>query len=236
MTPVDLAAGGEQLQLLKALVPYLAAGMQKPFVLLIKCMEIQNLAAFFSRPPVLSAQTADTSGKAYGFSEILSGISPYLPRQQRELFSQIQPLLEMLQLFSAMNRSGDESPDPTELFSSMLSPEQQAIFSIFSQPTEKETPKQMDRNWTNNPSLQNIDPQKLEMLLKLTEQGKGKAQKDLLPFLMAAANQSRKNGMSFSTQETDAIIEVLKTGKSPAEVQKIEQLRGLMKTFLSKKR
>ena len=134
MTPVDLAAGGEQLQLLKALVPYLAAGMQKPFVLLIKCMEIQNLAAFFSRPPVLSAQTADTSGKTYGFSEILSGISPYLPRQQRELFSQIQPLLEMLQLFSAMNRSGDESPDPTELFSSMLSPEQQAIFSIFSQP------------------------------------------------------------------------------------------------------
>ena len=49
MTPVDLAAGGEQLQLLKALVPYLAAGMQKPFVLLIKCMEIQNLAAFFQQ-------------------------------------------------------------------------------------------------------------------------------------------------------------------------------------------
>ena len=68
MTPVDLAAGGEQLQLLKALVPYLAAGMQKPFVLLIKCMEIQNLAAFFSRPPVLYAQTADTYGKAYGVS------------------------------------------------------------------------------------------------------------------------------------------------------------------------
>ena len=127
MTPVDLAAGGEQLQLLKALVPYLAAGMQKPFVLLIKCMEIQNLAAFFSRPPVLSAQTADTSGKAYGFSEILSGISPYLPRQQRELFSQIQPLLEMLQLFS-----------------SMLSPEQQAIFSIFSQPGSEKGDSETD--------------------------------------------------------------------------------------------
>ena len=60
MTPVDLAAGGEQLQLLKALVPYLAAGMQKPFVLLIKCMEIQNLTAFFSsflpRLPILPAK------------------------------------------------------------------------------------------------------------------------------------------------------------------------------------
>ena len=63
MTPVDLAAGGEQLQLLKALVPYLAAGMQKPFVLLIKCMEIQNLAAFSAdlrcflpRLPILPAK------------------------------------------------------------------------------------------------------------------------------------------------------------------------------------
>ena len=52
---------------------------------------------------------------------------------------------------------------------------------------------------------------------------------------MAIAGQSKKNGMSFSPQETDAIIEVLKTGKSPAEVQKIEQLRGLMTTFLSQK-
>ena len=31
----------------------------------------------------------------------------------------------------------------------------------------------MDKNWTRNPSLQNIDPAKIEMLLKLTEQGKG---------------------------------------------------------------
>ena len=93
----------------------------------------------------------------------------------------------------------------------------------------------MDKNWTRNPSLQNIDPAKIEMLLKLTEQGQGKSQKDLLPFLMTIAGQSKKNGMSFSPQETDAIIEVLKTGKSPAEVQKIEQLRGLMTTFLSQK-
>ena len=41
----------------------------------------------------------------------------------------------------------------------------------------------MDKNWTRNPSLQNIDPAKIEMLLKLTEQGKGKSQKDLLPLL-----------------------------------------------------
>lgn len=93
----------------------------------------------------------------------------------------------------------------------------------------------MDTSWMNNPALKNIDPAKLEMLLSLTESGKGKSQKELLPFLLAAANQSKKNGMSFSSQETDAIIEVMKIGKSPDEIRKIEQLRGMMKSFLAKK-
>ena len=96
MTPVDLAAGGEELQLLKALVPYLALGLQKPFVLLIKCMEIRNLTAFFSRPAELTAQNARSNPSLF---EILPEISPYLPSQQREQFSQILPLLEMMQLF-----------------------------------------------------------------------------------------------------------------------------------------
>ena len=129
MTPVDLAAGGEELQLLKALVPYLALGLQKPFVLLIKCMEIRNLTAFFSRPAELTAQNARANPSLF---EILPEISPYLPSQQREQFSQILPLLEMMQLFSSINQEGETSV-PADLFSSLLSPEQQAIFSMFSQ-------------------------------------------------------------------------------------------------------
>ena len=128
MTPVDLAAGGEELQLLKALVPYLSLGLQKPFVLLIKCMEIRNLTAFFSRPVELSAQSVRPNS---GLFEILPEISPYLPCQQREQLSQILPLLEMMQFFSSMNQDG-ESSVPEDLFSSLLSPEQQAIFSMFS--------------------------------------------------------------------------------------------------------
>lgn len=93
----------------------------------------------------------------------------------------------------------------------------------------------MDTSWMNNPALKNIDPAKLELLLSLTEKGQEKSQKELLPFLLAAANQSKKNGMAFSSQETDAIIEVMKIGKSPDEIRKIEQLRGMMKSFLAKR-
>ena len=164
--------------------------MQKPFVLLIKCMDVQNLAAFFSRPPVLSAPRLPIlPGKAYGFSEILSGISPYLPRQQRELFSQIQPLLEMLQLFffchEPERRRNLRTQQSFFLFQALSPGTAGHFFHLLPAWSQKqEPPKQMDRNWTNSPSLQIIDPQKPGNALEVsTEQGKGKAQKDLLPFL-----------------------------------------------------
>lgn len=101
MTPVDLAAGGEELQRLKALVPYLA-GASKAFRARSK-HGIRNLTAFFSRPAELTAQNARANPSLF---EILPEISPYLPSQQREQFSQILPLLEMMQLFSSMKPGG----------------------------------------------------------------------------------------------------------------------------------
>lgn len=93
----------------------------------------------------------------------------------------------------------------------------------------------MDTSWMNNPALKGIDPAKLQMLLSLSEQGQGKSQKELLPFLLAAASHSKQNGMGFTTQETDAIIEVMKIGKTPDEIRKIEQLRSMTRSFLKGK-
>jgi len=86
-----------------------------------------------------------------------------------------------------------------------------------------------DTNWMNHPNLNNIDPAKLQMLMSMSEQTAGKSQNDLLPFLMSAASQSRSNGMTFSPDETDTIIEVLKMGKSPEEIARIEKIRMMMK-------
>ncbi|MDO5422894.1 MAG: hypothetical protein Q4F41_04110 [Eubacteriales bacterium] len=86
-----------------------------------------------------------------------------------------------------------------------------------------------DTSWMNNPNLKNIDHAKLEALLSMANQGQGKSQKELLPFLLAAANQSRSQGVRFTPEETDAIIEVLKAGKSAEEIQKIDRIRAMMK-------
>ncbi len=87
-----------------------------------------------------------------------------------------------------------------------------------------------NESWTQNPSLAGIDPARLQTLISFAEQAKGKNQSELLPFLMAAS-QNSSGQLSFQSSEIDAIIEVLKIGKSPQEIQKIDQLCMLVKQF-----
>lgn len=85
--------------------------------------------------------------------------------------------------------------------------------------------------WINNPALGGINPAKLQMLSSLASQAKGKNQSELLPFLMAAAAQSQSKQLSFNNDEIDAVISVMKIGKSPQEIQQIDRLCGLIRQF-----
>ncbi len=88
-----------------------------------------------------------------------------------------------------------------------------------------------DNSWMNNPALGGIDPEKLKMLSSLAEQAQGKSQNELLPFLMTAMSQSQSNNMSFDSAETEAIINVMKIGKSPRQIQKIDRMCAMMRQF-----
>lgn len=86
-----------------------------------------------------------------------------------------------------------------------------------------------NESWMNNPSLGGIDPSKLQMLSALAEQAKGKSQKEMLPFLMSLASQPPSENMSFNPSEADAIINVMKMGKSPQEIARIDKICSIMK-------
>lgn len=86
-----------------------------------------------------------------------------------------------------------------------------------------------DQSWMNHPSLKNIDAARLQMLLSMADQGRGKTQNELLPFLMAAASQSKKNGISFSDEETGLILNAIKQGRSPEEAAKIDRMVSLVR-------
>lgn len=94
---------------------------------------------------------------------------------------------------------------------------------------QEESAKEND--WTKDPRLSGIDAQKMSMLLSMAQSGSNKTQTELLPFLMAASSTSRKNGMQFSPNEMELIVEVLKTGKSPQEIARIDQMMRIIKSM-----
>ncbi|MDY4668378.1 MAG: hypothetical protein SO415_00045 [Oliverpabstia sp.] len=87
----------------------------------------------------------------------------------------------------------------------------------------------MNQDWMNHPGLSGIDPAKIALLQNLVSQGSGKSQNEMLNFLTGAANTSQQQGLQFTPDEMDMVVEVLKAGKSPQEIAKINKIVGLLK-------
>lgn len=93
----------------------------------------------------------------------------------------------------------------------------------------------MDENdLLNNPALKNIDKDKLNALLKLTNQAESKSKDELLPFFLTAFSGNK--GIDFDDEETNLILEVLKTKMSPKEIKKIDTIKNLSRIIASKSR
>ena len=86
-----------------------------------------------------------------------------------------------------------------------------------------------NQEWMKDKRLQGIDPEKLKLLMTMTNDSGGKGKNELMPYLLAAAANSKAKGLSFTPQEADTIIEVMKKGKNKEEIAKIEKIRMLMR-------
>lgn len=82
--------------------------------------------------------------------------------------------------------------------------------------------------WMQEPSVQNIPQEKLLFLQNLVFESQSLNQKELLPFLMALAQRSRNEKISFSEEEMTAIIEAIQKYSTPAELIKMNQIMKLM--------
>ena len=77
-------------------------------------------------------------------------------------------------------------------------------------------------------SVKDIPRKKLEFLQKLVFESKSLSQKELLPFLMALAQRSRDENISFSAVETTAIVDAIRKYSTPEELLKMNQIMKLM--------
>lgn len=82
--------------------------------------------------------------------------------------------------------------------------------------------------WMQEPAVQNIPKEKLDFLQKLVFESKKLSPKELLPFLMALAQRSKEEHISFSKEEMNAIIEAIRKYSTPEEIAKMNQIMKLM--------
>lgn len=88
--------------------------------------------------------------------------------------------------------------------------------------------------WKNHPALAGMDPKKVFLLTKISEKIEGKNEQDILPILMAAMTSARKQNISFTANEFEILFSILKEGKSPKEVQQMNQTIDFARNVLSK--
>lgn len=85
----------------------------------------------------------------------------------------------------------------------------------------------MQNDWMKDESLKNIDPYKLEFLQALMFESSNLKKEQMLPFLMAVMKQGQERKVSFSDNEIDTIVAVLRKHASPEEIGKIEKIMAM---------
>jgi len=84
--------------------------------------------------------------------------------------------------------------------------------------------------WMQDARIADIPKAKLEFLQKIFFESKNLTQKEQLPFFMALAGRAKKEQISFSQEEINLIMDVIKDHSTPEEVAKINQTVKLFKS------
>ena len=75
----------------------------------------------------------------------------------------------------------------------------------------------------------NMSPEKAQFIKQIISDAAGKNQNELLPFLLNINRQIAGKHMSFSDEETDALVSQLTKNLSPKEKKRVELLHQLSK-------
>lgn len=85
----------------------------------------------------------------------------------------------------------------------------------------------MQNEWMKEESLKNIDSYKLEFLQALLFESKNLKRDQMIPFLMAVAKRGQEKNVSFSDDEINKIVAVLKKHATPDEISQIEKVMAM---------
>ena len=90
----------------------------------------------------------------------------------------------------------------------------------------------INTDWMKDPALMDIPIQKLQFLQSMLFESQKHSGKEMLPFFMSLAMKAKKQNISYTEEEINTIIPVLKKFASEEEISKMNQI---IKMFYSKK-
>lgn len=78
--------------------------------------------------------------------------------------------------------------------------------------------------WMNDPLVKDIEEKKLHFLSDLVLGGRGKTQKEMMPFMMQKMKQAKAENVSFTSAEVSAVVTAIKNHSTPEELEQIENI------------
>ena len=88
-----------------------------------------------------------------------------------------------------------------------------------------------DAAWMQDPRLKDIPKHKLELLQIMVFESKNLKQDEMLPFFMSVMKISKEKKISFTHEEMELILDVLKGNASKEDLTKINQLMQMRKVL-----
>ena len=88
---------------------------------------------------------------------------------------------------------------------------------------------------TNHPIYQNMQPEKQKLLLECIRLADGNKQSEgvnfdkMLPIMLAMHQKMQKQGLNFTSEERNVLIDVLSAELSPAERARMEMMKKMMR-------
>ena len=226
MTPFDEATASG-LRMLKLFLPLFPPATQSMLAVFIKFIELQNVL-HHQAPVSYDALSACDFSSGRGIENlfqdnadsIFDHLSPYLTSEEKQLFSTFKNIKEMMSMADMF----------TQFFSSAPPSDEEPEDTI-----NNNSPKgDLNNGKLDEPSCNENDPLKLELIRTAAKQTKGKSGNELAPVMLALITNANRQGLRFNPDEVSLILEVLKEGKSKEEQNQIDRMMEMTKNIFRK--
>lgn len=125
MTPFDLLTVPDDLYSIKLFLPYTPVSMQRFLAIYVKFVELRHTIAYFHGFPSRSSP-----------NDMMVDLKPYLSEKEQSMMEQAETMIrmmEMLQNMQSMSDASNQDVNPMDFMKTMLTPEQQEMFDMYSQ-------------------------------------------------------------------------------------------------------